>query len=130
MNFDQYEEPRPEQVELARGVAVLLSVLIDESGAPRDLADKKGREALIRAISDIPREIPAKLNEEDRRLLNESLPKAVEEMRKTQKAIRFYIRWGCVAVAVSILVPIVAAFFMIHHYGSEELWCRIQNCLG
>ena len=28
MNFDQYEAPRPEQVELARAVTVLLSAII------------------------------------------------------------------------------------------------------
>jgi hypothetical protein len=109
MNFDQYEEPRPEQVELARGVAVLLSVLIDESGAPRDLADKKGREALIRAISDIPREIPARLSESDRELLKEFMDAQkkqqqmlIEQYKENQKLIKSwfkYIIWGCVIVA-------------------------------
>ena len=89
MNFDQYEEPRPEQVELARGVAVLLSVLIDESGAPRDLADKKGREALIRAISDIPREIPARLSESDRELLKST----IQECQETKKMMKTWFWW-------------------------------------
>lgn len=105
MNFDQYEEPRPEQVELARGVAVLLSVLIDESGAPRDLADKKGREALIRAISDIPREIPARLSESDRELLKEHIAaldkkqkELIEQYKENQKLIKSWFKaivWVC-----------------------------------
>lgn len=105
MNFDQYEEPRPEQVELARGVAVLLSILIDESGAPRDLADKKGREALIRAISDIPREIPARLSESDRELLKEFMDAQkkqqqmlIEQYKENQKLIKSWFKtivWVC-----------------------------------
>lgn len=70
MNFDQYEDPRPEQVELAKAVALLLDVLIDDEGKPRDLADRKGREALIRSISQLPKEIIMKLSDADRQLLN------------------------------------------------------------
>ena len=132
MKTDQFDDTA-DDVVLARCVSMLVSALYDEEGYPIDIADKKGREELIRVIEALPREIHARLSESDRKLLNEymeTLDKLQKELKKTQEAIRFYIRWGCVAVAVSILIPIVAAFFMIHHYGSEELWCRIQNCLG
>jgi hypothetical protein len=113
MNFDQYEDPRPEQVELARAVTILLSVMIDKDGKPRDLADREGRKALQQAIDNFPREIPAKLNEADRRLLNESLPKAIEEMKKTQKTVKdwfWYIIGTMVLASAAISLCVVLLF--------------------
>lgn len=119
MNFDQYEEPRPEQVELARGVAVLLSVLIDENGAPRDLADKKGREALIRVISDIPREIPARLSESDRELLKEHIAaldkkqkELIEQYKENQKLIKSWFWWIVGVVGIAFIAMAVCAFML------------------
>lgn len=105
MNFDQYEDPTPEQVELARAARMLVAALYDENGKAKDLTDREGRKALQQAIDRFPREIPAKLNEADRRLLNESLSKAVEEMRKTQKAVRDWFWWviGTMILASSVI---------------------------
>lgn len=117
MKTDQFDDTA-DDVVLARCVSMLVAALYDEEGYPIDIADKKGREELIRVIEALPKEIHTRLSESDRKLLNEymeTLDKLQKELKKTQKAIRFYMRWGCVAVAVSILVPIVAAFFMIHH---------------
>lgn len=101
MNFDQYEDPRPEQVELARAVTVLLSAIIDKDGKPRDLADREGRKALQQAIDNFPRKIPTELNEVDRRLLNAS----IEEMKKTQKAVKDWFWWviGTMVLASSVI---------------------------
>ena len=109
MNFDQYEEPNQEQVELVKAVGMLVAALYTEQGEAKDLADKKGREALIRMISDIPREIPARLTESDRELLKEfmnaqkkqqqMLIEQYEENRKLIKSWFKYIIWGCVIVA-------------------------------
>lgn len=109
MNFDQYEDPRPEQVELARAVTVLLSAIIDKDGKPRDLADREGRKALQQAIDNFPRKIPTELNEADRRLLNAS----IEEMKKTQKAVKdwfWYIIGAMVLASAAISVCVVLLF--------------------
>lgn len=105
MNFDQYEDPTPEQVELARTARMLVAALYDENGKAKDFTDREGREALRKAIDRFPKEIPTKLNEADRRLLNESLPKAVEEMRKTQKAVKDWFWWviGTMVLASSAI---------------------------
>lgn len=100
MNFDQYDDPRPEQVELARAARMLVSALYDENGKAKDLTDRAGREALIRAISGIPREIPANLNESDRKLLNDS----IAEMKKTQGVIKEWFWW---VVGTMIIASIV-----------------------
>lgn len=113
MNFDQYEDPTPEQVELARAARMLVAALYDENGKAKDLTDREGREALRQVINRLPREIPAKLNEEDRRLLNESLPKAIEEMRKTQKVVKdwfWYIIGTMVLASAAISVCVVLLF--------------------
>lgn len=86
MNFDQYEDPRPEQVELARAVTVLLSAIIDKDGKPRDLADREGRKALQQAIDRFPREIPANLREEDKN----TLKCVIEECRETRKMMKMW----------------------------------------
>lgn len=113
MNFDQYEDPTPEQVELARAARMLVAALYDENGKAKDLTDREGREALRQVINRLPREIPAKLNEEDRRLLNESLPKAIEEMRKTQKVVKdwfWYIIGTMVLASAAISLCVVLLF--------------------
>lgn len=89
MNFDQYEDPRPEQVELARAVTVLLSAIIDKDGKPRDLADREGRKALQQAIDRFPREIPANLREDDKN----ALKCVIEECRETRKMMKTWFWW-------------------------------------
>lgn len=106
MNFDQYEDPRPEQVELARAARMLVAALYDENGKAKDLTDREGREALIRTISGIPKEIPTKLDEADRQLLNAS----IEEAKKTQKAVKewFWYIIGAMFVASAVVAAGVA----------------------
>lgn len=108
MNFDQYEDPRPEQVELARAVTVLLSAIIDKDGKPRDLADREGRKALQQAIDRFPREIPANLREEDKN----ALKCVIEECRETRKMMKQWWWWivGLMAIAsaaISLCVVIL-----------------------
>lgn len=89
MNFDQYEEPNQEQEELVKAVGMLVAALYNEKGEAKDLADKKGREALIRLISDIPKEIPAKLTESDKKLLKDT----IQECQETRKMMKTWFWW-------------------------------------
>lgn len=93
MNFDQYEERSTEIQELARVVAMLVDILVAEDGSPKDFADKEGRAALIKAIGNVPKEIPSNLREEDRKLLKE----AIEECRETRKLMK---QWWWYVIAV------------------------------
>ena len=105
MKFDQYEEPNQEQAELVKAVGMLVAALYNEKGEVKDLADKKGREALIRTISDIPREIPARLSESDRELLKEFMDAQkkqqqmlIEQYKENQKLIKSWFKtiiWVC-----------------------------------
>ena len=105
LNFDQYEDRSQELAELARAVNMLVSVLMNKDGQPRDIADKEGREALIRAISDIPRKIPAELTKSDRELLKEHIDtqkkqqqlliEQYEENRKLNKSWFWWIAGVC-----------------------------------
>lgn len=101
MNFDQYEDPTPEQVELALAARMLVAAFYDENGNAKDLTDKAGRKALQQAIDNFPRKISAELNESDRRLLNAS----IEEARKTQKAVKDWFWWviGTMILASSVI---------------------------
>jgi hypothetical protein len=106
MNFDQYEEATPEQVELALAVRMLVAALYDENGKAKDFTDREGREALRQAINRLPKEIPAKLDEADRRLLNAS----IKECQETQKIVKNWFWWivGTMAIASSIIAAAVA----------------------
>ena len=110
MNFDQYEDPTPEQVELARAARMLVAALYDENGKAKDLTDREGREALRQAIDRVPREIPAKLNEADRRLLNDSLQSAIKEMKETQKVVKnwFWYIIGAMFIGSAVVAAGVA----------------------
>ena len=89
MNFDQYEEPSTEQEEFANAVGLLVAALYDEEGKVKDLSDKAGREALIRLISDIPKEIPAELKESDKKLLKDT----IQECQETRKMMKTWFWW-------------------------------------
>lgn len=89
IEVDQPREYTEEEINLGRAVSLLISALWNKDGTLKDFADKQGREALIRTISHLPKEIPAKLEEADRKLLNIS----IEEMRKTQAAIKEWFWW-------------------------------------
>lgn len=94
MKTDQFDYT-DDDVMLARCVSMLVERLYDKEGNPVDIADEKGREELIRVIEALPKEIHARLSESDRKLLNEymeTLDKLQKELKKTQKAIRFYMR--------------------------------------
>ena len=101
MKFDQYEEPNQEQAELVKAVGMLVAALYDEKGEAKDLADREGRKSLQRTIDNFPREIPAELNEDDRRLLKAS----IEEMKKTQKMVKDWFWWviGTMVLASSVI---------------------------
>ena len=89
MNFDQYEDPTPEQVELAKAARMLVAALYDENGKAKDLTDRAGREALQQAIDRFPREIPANLNESDKK----ALKCLVDECRETRKMMKNWFWW-------------------------------------
>lgn len=89
LNFDQYEDRSQELAELARAVNMLVSVLMNKDGQPRDIADKEGREALYRAISSFPREIPAELTKSDRELLKA----AIQECQETKQMMKTWFWW-------------------------------------
>ena len=101
MNFDQYEDPTPEQVELARAARMLVAALYDENGKAKDFTDREGREALRRTIDRFPREIPANLREEDKK----ALKCVIEECRETRKMMKTWFWWivGVMALASSVI---------------------------
>lgn len=119
MNFDQYEEPNQEQAELVKAVGMLVAALYNEKGEAKDLADKKGREALIRTISDIPREIPARLSENDRELLKEHIAalnkkqkELIEQYEENRKLIKSWFWWIVGVVGIAFIAMAVCAFML------------------
>ena len=88
MKIDQYEEPSQAEVEFGMAVSALLTAFYTKDGQLRDIADKKGREDLIKAIRGIPKEITTNLREEDRKLLKE----AIKVCNDTKKEVN---RWFC-----------------------------------
>lgn len=101
MNFDQYEDLSPEMRELAKAIDALIEVLFDKDGNPVDIAEKESRMALTKALSNIPKEIPANLREVDRKLLNTT----IEECRETRKMIKnwFWYIIGTMFLASSVI---------------------------
>lgn len=100
MKTDQFDYT-DDDVMLARCVSMLVERLYDKEGNPVDIADKSGREALIRAISDFPREIPTKLSKSDLETLNDT----IKECRETQKMVKTWFWWvvGLMFVASSTI---------------------------
>lgn len=101
MKFDQYEEPRPEQVELARAVKMLIEAFYDEEGNLKDVADKEARQSLINLVKAIPQRIPANLREEDVRLLNDT----IKQCRETRSVVKSWFWWviGTMVLASSAI---------------------------
>lgn len=89
IEVDQFKEYSEDEIKLGRAVSVLIEALYDKEGKPVDIADKKGREALIRAIANIPKEIPANLSEEDRKLLK----CAIQECKETKQTMKTWFWW-------------------------------------
>lgn len=102
MNFDQYEDQKPEQAQLAMAVSMLVSALYDRNGQPIDIADKKGREALLKAVNSVPESIPTNLSEEDRKLL-----------RETKKALKQWFWWMMAAMFVASSVISVGVVMLL-----------------
>lgn len=85
MKTDQFDYT-DDDVMLARCVSMLVERLYDKEGNPVDISDKQGRAALIKAI---PKEIPASLCEEDRKLLKS----AIQECKETKQTMKTWFWW-------------------------------------
>lgn len=88
MKTDQFDYT-DDDVMLARCVSMLVERLYDKEGNPVDIADKKGREALIRTIENLPKEVPANLREEDKKLLKS----VIQECQETKQMMKTWFWW-------------------------------------
>ena len=89
IEVDQMREYTEEEINLGRAVNFLVSALYNKNGTPKDIADKQGREALRKAIENIPTQIPTNLREEDVKLLKAT----IEECRETRKMMKNWFWW-------------------------------------
>ena len=88
MKTDQFDYT-DDDVILARCVSMLVEQLYDKEGNPVDIADEKGREALIRTIANLPKEVPANLREEDKKLLKS----VFQECQETKQMMKTWFWW-------------------------------------
>lgn len=89
IEVDQYKEYTEDEINLGRAVSLLVSALWNKDGTLKDFADKEGRAALTKAIGNVPKEIPANLREEDKKLLRT----AIQECQKTRKMMKAWWWW-------------------------------------
>lgn len=89
IEVDQYKEYSDAEIDLARCVNLIAQALWKKDGTLRDFADKEGRAALIKAIGNVPKEIPANLREEDKKLLRT----AIQECQETRKMMKTWFWW-------------------------------------
>ena len=88
MKTDQFDYT-DDDVILARCVSMLVERLYDKEGNPVDIADEKGREALIQVISGLPKKIPAELTESEKKLLKDT----IQECKETKQMMRTWFWW-------------------------------------
>lgn len=118
MKTDQFDYT-DDDVILARCISMLVERLYDKEGNPVDIADKKGREDLIRTISSFPKTIHVQLCESDRELLKEHIAavdkkqkELIEQYEENRKLIKSWFWWIVGVVGIAFIAMAVCAFML------------------
>lgn len=127
MNFDQYEEPTYEQVQLARAAQKLIEALFDDDGKAIDLSDKEGRKRLEdtinrleNTIKSLPKSIPSELSYVDRQRID-MIGKKLDTNQESFKAWnKWWQKWFIGIIAVAALFLTLTVWFGNKWHAATE----------